>query len=165
MISTEVKLFWKPINQHLLELNGEINGVLVERAKYLSSEVGKGKGEVGSRKPVERVLPMRVHLGHMVDHMLGPRGEVLDIASESTKAVTLAVHVLRVPHVLLVVTSWGTVSNWWSAIGHGRSIGCRSWCSKRRVETQVIGRRWELGVPSCRWTIGSTLFSGMAVSK
>jgi hypothetical protein len=70
--SAQVEFLGDPVDDHLLELDREIPGILIEGAQDRMLDGRKVERIVGGGQPVQDLSPTWVHLPHVVDHVAGP---------------------------------------------------------------------------------------------
>jgi hypothetical protein len=129
---------WEPVCNDLLELGGQVSRIFTAGAESLSLESGEIKrcDIAGLNDPTQSFLPFRVDLAHVVEHVLGPVGEMLGLTTEFPEGVALPVHTLQITHEL---RTWRV-----GLMGHRRS-GQWTWqwaSSQSWLQVPVLHRSW-----------------------
>ena len=70
--TSKVQLLGEPVDQHLFQLQGKINRVLVQRPEDSALQGGVSERVICLRHPSEKLSPERMNLRHVIDDVLRP---------------------------------------------------------------------------------------------
>ena len=68
--SIRVHVLGQPVHEHLLELNGQLASVLIERSKSFIGQAGQARLLLCHCKPLKDMAPVRMYFCHVVNHPL-----------------------------------------------------------------------------------------------